>query len=138
MRHSLNNWVHALAALAVAAVVCAQAASTESKGRLDVLLIVSADTSPNLGCYGDKTAPTPNLDRLATEGARFTRAYVTTPSCSESRSSVLTGLYPHQNGQIGLATHHFRMYRDWPNRPSDSRGGRTCRSFCSNALVGLR
>jgi N-sulfoglucosamine sulfohydrolase len=93
-------------------------AADMAKTRLNVLLIVSEDTSPHLGCYGDTTVPTPNLDRLATEGIRFTRAYVTTASCSESRSSLFTGLYPHQNGQIGLATHNFSMYRSWPNIPS--------------------
>ena len=83
-----------------------------------MLLIVSEDNSPDLGCYGDPYVETPNLDRLAAEGVRFERAFVATASCSESRSSILTGLYPHQNGQIGLATHKYSMYRDWPNIPS--------------------
>jgi N-sulfoglucosamine sulfohydrolase len=117
-RHALNGRFKAVVALAVAAVVCTHAASEKPDGPLNVLLVVSEDTGPHLGCYGDRTAPTPNLDRLAAQGVRFNRAYVTTASCSESRSGVLTGLYPHQNGQIGLATHHFRMYRDWPNIPS--------------------
>lgn len=60
----------------------------------------------NAGCYGDKLAVTPNLDRLAAEGVLFTQAYVAHSSCSSSRSSILTGLYPHQNGQIGLAGSH--------------------------------
>ncbi len=85
----------------------------------NVLMIVSEDNSPNLGCYGDDIARTPNLDKLATRGVRFTRAYVTLAGCSQSRSSILTGLYPHQNGQIGLATHKFTMVReDTPNLPT--------------------
>ena len=82
--------------------------------RPNILLIVSEDNGPELGCYGDKYARTPNLDRLATEGVRFETAYVTQAVCSPSRSTIFTGLYPHQNGQIGLATHQFEMFRAWP------------------------
>ncbi|MEM7231169.1 MAG: sulfatase [Planctomycetota bacterium] len=82
----------------------------------NILLIVSEDNGPELGCYGDPYARTPNLDRLASEGIRFHRAYVPQAGCSQSRASFLTGLYPHQHGQIGLATWSFRLYRkDTPN-----------------------
>ena len=53
-----------------------------------------------LGCYGDKIARTPNLDRLATQGIRFVNSYVTNASCSSSRSSLLTGLYSHQTQNL--------------------------------------
>ena len=82
--------------------------------RPNILLIVSEDNGPELGCYGDKYARTPNLDQLAAEGVRFETAYVTQAVCSSSRSTIFTGLYPHQNGQIGLATHKFEMFRAWP------------------------
>ena len=86
--------------------------------RPNVLLIVSEDNGPELSCYGDPYAQTPNLDRLAAEGVRFNRAFVAQAGCSQSRAAYLTGLYPHQNGQIGLATWDFRMYReDTPNIP---------------------
>ncbi len=80
--------------------------------RPNILLITSEDNGPELGCYGDPYAKTPHLDALAREGIRFDRAFVTQAGCSQSRASILTGLYPHQNGQIGLATWKFRMYRD--------------------------
>lgn len=84
----------------------------------NVLLIVSEDNGPELGCYGDPYAKTPHLDRLAQQGIRFERAYVPQAGCSQSRASFLTGLYPHQHGQIGLATWGFRLYRqDTPNLP---------------------
>ena len=86
--------------------------------RPNVLLIVSEDNGPELGCYGDRYARTPHLDRLAEEGVLFRRAYVPQAGCSQSRASFLTGLYPHQHGQIGLATWGFRLYRkDTPNLP---------------------
>lgn len=94
------------------------AAQEATAPRPNILFIVSEDNGPELGCYGDPYARTPHLDRLATEGVRFNRAYVTQAGCSQSRSSIMTGLYPHQNGQLGLATWGFRMYReDTPNLP---------------------
>jgi N-sulfoglucosamine sulfohydrolase len=86
------------------------------ESRPNILLIVSEDNGPELSCYGDPYALTPNLDRLAAEGVQFQRAYVAQAGCSQSRAAFLTGLYPHQNGQIGLATWNFRMYRrETPN-----------------------
>lgn len=83
---------------------------------LNILLIVSEDNGPELGCYGDPYAHTPNIDALATEGVLFENAFVGYSVCSPSRACFLTGLHSHQNGQIGLATHKFAMYRqDTPN-----------------------
>ena len=53
-----------------------------------------------LGCYGDKQARTPNIDRLASEGARFTNAISTWPVCSPFRAMLLTGRYPMSNGVV--------------------------------------
>lgn len=84
--------------------------------RPNILLIVSEDNGPELGCYGEPFVKTPVLDKLAADGVRFHNAYVPQAGCSQSRAAFLTGLYPHQNGQIGLATWKFRMYRgDTPN-----------------------
>lgn len=84
--------------------------------RPNILWIVSEDNSPQLGCYGDPYARTPNLDQLAREGVRFSNAFVTYSVCSPSRASFLTGLYPQQNGHVGLATHSYSFYRpDMPN-----------------------
>lgn len=81
----------------------------------NILLIVSEDNGPELGCYGDPYAQTPVLDQLAADGVRFDRAFVPYSVCSPSRACYLTGLYPHQNGQIGLATHKFATYPNLPN-----------------------
>lgn len=78
--------------------------------RPNILLIVSEDNGPELGCYGEPYVTTPHLDQLAAEGVRFERAYVPQAGCSQSRAAYFTGLFPHQNGQIGLATWKFTMY----------------------------
>ena len=83
-----------------------------SAKRPNILLIVSEDNGPELGCYGEPYVQTPNLDRLASRGILFEKAYVPQAGCSQSRAAYLTGLYPHQNGQIGLATWKFRLYED--------------------------
>lgn len=77
-----------------------------AEDRPNLVLITADDLGMHLGSYGDDTVPTPNLDRLAEEGVRFSKAYVTQASCSPSRASMLTGLYPHQNGQVGLANEY--------------------------------
>lgn len=97
--------------------------------RPNILWIVSEDNGPELGCYGDPVVRTPRLDRLAAEGVRFANAFVPYAVCSPSRAAFLTGLHPQQNGQLGLATHRFAMYReDTPNivtrlRPAGYRTG---------------
>ncbi|MEM6978506.1 MAG: sulfatase [Planctomycetota bacterium] len=74
----------------------------ESAG-LNVLLITADDLGLQLNCYGDDTVPTPNLNTLAAQSVQFQTAYVAQASCSSSRSAMLTGTYPHTNGQYGLA-----------------------------------
>ncbi len=97
--------------------------------RPNVLLIVSEDNGPHMGCYGDANARTPTLDRLAAEGARFANHHTTCAICSPGRASILTGLYPHQNGQINLTTHRYAMYRPFTNLSSilKAEGYRTAR-----------
>lgn len=65
--------------------------------RPNILLVLTDDQGwPTLGCFGGKVVPTPHLDRLAREGARFTDAYVTS-QCTPTRASLLTGQYTARN-----------------------------------------
>lgn len=61
--------------------------------RPNILWISCEDISPNLGCYGDPHAITPNLDRLAADGVRFDAAFTPAGVCAVVRSSVITGMY---------------------------------------------
>lgn len=71
--------------------------------RPNVLLITADDLGPMLSCYGDPHIQTSHIDALAASGVRFTTAYVAQASCSPSRASIFTGVFPHTHGQIGLA-----------------------------------
>lgn len=69
----------------------------------NILLLVGEDTGRHLGCYGDPDACTPNLDRLAADGLRATRAFTHCPVCAPSRSGLVTGRLPY-----AIGSHHMR------------------------------
>lgn len=78
---------------------CLLAVTLRAADRPNIILIIGDDISwDDFGCYGNSTARTPNVDRLAARGIRFTNAFLTASSCSPSRSSIVTGRYPHNNG----------------------------------------
>lgn len=99
-------------AAAITAALIVNIATAESPR--NVLLLIADDVGLDLGSYGSKAVPTPNLDRLAADGVRFTNAFCTTSSCSASRSVIYSGLFNHTNGQFGHAhlPDHFRQYDD--------------------------
>ncbi len=79
----------------------------------NIILLVSDDHGTDaLGCYGNHIVQTPNLDRLAANGVRFTNAFCTSASCSASRSAILSGMYSHAIGHYGHVHdyHHFRTF----------------------------
>ncbi len=77
--------------------------------RMNILLITADDLGLQLSGYGDPYIETPKIDALAESGVKFRTAYVTQASCSSSRSSMLSGFYPHTTGQIGLANAGFTL-----------------------------
>lgn len=72
----------------------------------NILWLVSEDNSPMLGCYGDEFATTPNLDKLATEGFRYTHAYANAPVCAPARNTILTGIYASSGGNQNMRSHY--------------------------------
>lgn len=78
----------------------------------NIILIFADDLGyGDLGCCGNEEIITPNLDRLATEGVRFTNFYVTWPACTPSRSGLLTGRYPQRNGLYNMIRNDMVNYR---------------------------
>ena len=73
----------------------------------NIVFIVVDDLATTLGCYGDPLAKTPHIDRLATRGICFERAYNQLPLCNPTRASVMTGLRPDQIKVYDL-DRHFR------------------------------
>ena len=69
----------------------------------NVVLLIADDLGMQVGCYGDKVAKTPNIDKLAAGGTRFTHGFASVSSCSPSRATLLTGMPTHMCGQYGLA-----------------------------------
>ena len=93
--------------LAAASLASALARSADGGDRPNILWLISEDHGPELGCYGTPGAVTPNLDRLAEEGVRYTQAFTSAPVCSASRSAFMTGMY-----QTAIGAHHHRSHRD--------------------------
>ena len=79
-------------------------AGAASKERPNILWLVTEDISPYLAAYGDSTAFTPNLNRLAKEGIVFTRCFDVSGVCAPSRSSLITGMYPSGIGTDNMRT----------------------------------
>jgi N-sulfoglucosamine sulfohydrolase len=75
---------------------------------MNIIYINTHDTGRMISPYG-YDVPTPNLKKFATDATIFTQSYCTSPTCSPSRSALLTGTYPHQNGMLGLAQRGFTM-----------------------------
>lgn len=86
------------ALIAVLLLGCATTPRPPAK-RPNILFIMSDDHAAHaLSCYGSRINATPNLDRIAREGLRFDKAFVTNSICTPSRASILTGKYSHANG----------------------------------------
>ncbi len=97
------NYLALLSVLAPAAQIRAQQV-TGSKP--NILWIVSEDNCPYMGCYGDSLATTPNLDRLASQGFLYTRAYCNSPVCAPSRNAIITGAYAASNGNEQMRSNY--------------------------------
>ncbi len=109
----LNKILRFCCVLSLATAATAQAAPP------NIVFIMADDLGwMDLACQGNKLVDTPNLDRLAKQGMRFTRAYAAAPVCSPTRCAVLTGQAP---ARIGLTTHLPGMYFPKDNRPQPAK-----------------
>ena len=92
--------------LTIAGLAWQVATSTAADSRPNILWFIVDDMSANFSCYGEKLIQTPNVDRLAREGTKFSHAYTTAPVCSPCRSAFITGMY-----QTTIGAHHHRSGR---------------------------
>jgi len=87
-----------------------QGTLTASMSRPNILWITSEDNGPQLGCYGDSYATTPNIDRLAAKGMLYTNCWSNAPVCAPARTTIVSGMYP-----TSLAAQHMRSQVDLPS-----------------------
>ena len=84
--------------------------STDEK--LNVIWISCEDMGPVLGTYGVNEISTPNIDKLAEQGVKYTNAYSTVGVCAPSRFSIITGMYPARLGAHNMRSGNFYTYKD--------------------------
>ncbi len=94
--------LHFLSVAAISAVLTS--CQTDPGFRPNILWITCEDITPALGCYGDTIAKTPNLDKLAMEGVRYTHAFSVAGVCAPSRHALITGMYPTSTGAHNMRT----------------------------------
>jgi len=85
-------------------VLVAGRAETAQGAKPNVLFLAVDDLRPQLGCYGQAKMHSPNIDRLASQGVLFRRAYCMVPTCGASRASLMTGIRPARNRFVNYLT----------------------------------
>jgi arylsulfatase A-like enzyme len=100
-----------------------RAASAQSGDRPNVLYVILEDTGPNFACYGEPLVRTPNIDRFASQGTRFTHAFCAAPVCSASRSALMSGRY-----QANIGAHNHRTW-EWHKKPLAAPAQHVCDWF---------
>ncbi len=80
----------------------------------NIIWISTEDMSPHLGCYGDKVAVTPNIDRLASQGIRFTNVFTTAAISAPCRAGIITGMYQTTIGCMHMRTTSYRRSAENP------------------------
>ncbi len=90
------------------------ASSQQSQKRPNILWISTEDMSPHLGCYGDKVAKTPNIDRLASQGIRFTNVFTSAAISAPVRAGIITGMYQTSIGCMHMRTTSYRRSAENP------------------------
>ncbi len=104
-RDFLHRGSTALAALAAVSRARSGRAQTPQRPPNFVIIFTDDQGYNDLGCFGSKRIKTPNLDRMAAEGARLTSFYSAAPVCTPSRAALLTGCYPQRIGLAAIPRH---------------------------------
>ena len=108
--------------LSFAAVCCSTLAGEQPPEKPPNILLLMADQmrADMLGSSGNKVTITPNLDKLAAEGARYTNAFSSTPTCTPARAALLTGLSPWYHGMLGYGSIAQRYPYEMPRALRDA------------------
>ncbi len=106
MTHSRRNFLKTIGAAGLALHAGGSFSACSKKTPPNILWLIAEDVTTDFGCYGEPLVRTPNIDRLAGQGARYTNAFTTSPVCSPSRSAFMTGMY-----QTSIGAHNHRSHR---------------------------
>jgi len=97
-----------LLGISAASLLAANSAGQLSQKQPNILWISTEDLSPHFGCYGDKVAKTPNIDRLASQGIRYTNVFTTAAISAPCRAGIITGMYQTSIGCMHMRTTSYR------------------------------
>lgn len=100
--------------IGVASLLSVNASAQQAQKRPNIIWISTEDMSPHLGCYGDKVAKTPNIDKLASQGIRFTNVFTTAAISAPVRAGIITGMYGTSIGCMHMRTTSYRRSADNP------------------------
>ena len=100
--------------IGVASLLSINATAQQTTKRQNILWISTEDMSPHLGCYGDKVAKTPNIDRLASQGVRFTNVFTAAAISAPVRAGIITGMYQTSIGCMHMRTVSYRRSAENP------------------------
>ncbi len=98
--------------ITLAATMAAGLYGQQQQKRPNILWISTEDMSPHLGCYGDELARTPNIDRLASQGVRYTNVFTTAAISAPCRAGIITGMYQTSIGCMHMRTTSYRIATD--------------------------
>lgn len=100
--------------LGAASLLAANSIAQQPLKRPNILWISTEDMSPHLGCYGDPVAKTPNIDKLASQGTRYTSVYTSAAISAPVRAGIITGMYQTSIGCMHMRTTSYRRSADNP------------------------
>jgi N-sulfoglucosamine sulfohydrolase len=103
----MNN-LETILGISVASLLVVNASAQQAAKRPNIIWISTEDMSPHLGCYGDKVAKTPNIDRLAAQGVRYTNVFTTAAISAPCRAGIITGMYQTSIGCMHMRTTSYR------------------------------
>jgi len=114
-----RSFLKGVAATSAVGLMASSGIAQGTQKRNVVLFVTDDQGMDHAGCYGADWLRTPGFDLVAENGVRMNHAFCTTPSCSASRSVILTGMHNHANGQYGHehSVHHFQSFGEIKGLP---------------------
>jgi arylsulfatase A-like enzyme len=109
----MKNFKPALG-IGFATLLTVHSSAQQAEKKPNIIWISTEDMSPHLGCYGDAVAKTPNIDRLASQGIRFTNVFTTAAISAPVRSGIITGMYQTSIGCMHMRTTSYRRSAENP------------------------